>query len=973
MRGVVIRGLRQRMPRSLGAPLLAAGLLLVGLVLTYSRLIFEGLVVAGYDTQTYFYPYWAAAFDALRSGRIPLWNPDLFMGAPFLANPQAAVFYLPNWLLLGLSAERAISVALMLHVAWAAAGTLALARVAWRVGWAAAATGAAVFAFGGYFVAQAGHVNQVSATAWLPWLLLATDRCVAGERRAWPALPAVTALMLLAGHPQVAYMSLLFGLVYGVTVGSAGGGLTWRGRAAGAGRGLLAWGAAAAGGVLLAAVQLLPTLELSRHGIRSGGLPLHEAASFSLPGAEFLSAVLPTFTRLPSSTEFVAHIGLSGIILAVLGVAAHPRRARTGLLVATLVGSLLLAVGPATPLFAAAHRVIPGFDLFRVPPRWLLLGILAAALLAAQGTDSLGRGRLAPSRWRRGAEAGLGLVPVGLALALVGGVHPVTEDIFRPWILAGLLALAVLAAAYASPWAWARWAAAVLVVIELVVASGPGTVRQPVPTEAFAADETVAVALAAEGWNGRVLSLAQPSFEISQPVRAQLAEKWFNRVGERSYHELLVTLKNSSIMNPNLGMAYGLASADGYDGGVLPLRSYVEFRDLLLPGTGATPDLLIQQAIRDIPPDRVLDGLGVQAIIRSPDTMLDVEAGTLDLGYWRRIDETGRVDEVQVDDVIGVAVLIDAPLDGIAGPAGRVELRAPDGTTLTLPLTRREERPERVVLGAGHLVSVRRGLDGPAFVSRAMLDGSVDVRRVVVVAQGRPFDLRALALLHANGGSTPVALRSEGAAVSQRTGEVVVTRRGTAVPRAWLVSDVRLARDEPEARDLVGRSDFAPDQTVVLTVAGHEGSRWGAPGDAARAVGLLGPSASTGQVDPASVRVLQALGPAGAVEGSAADGVESLAEAPERVSLRVRSSGPRVLVAPDAPYPGWRAYVNGMEQPVWQANVGHRAVLIPEAGDHLVEFRYRSIPFEVGRVVSLISLGALLAGTATVWLRNRRQ
>ncbi len=953
--------------------MLAFALLTAGLLFTYSRLIFEGLVLAGYDTQTYFYPYWAVAFDALRSGRIPLWNPNLFMGAPFLANPQAAVFYLPNWLLLGLSAERAISVALMLHVAWAAAGTLALGRVALRLGWASAATGAAVFAFGGYFVAQSGHVNQVSATAWLPWLVLALDRGVTGDRRAWLALPPVTALMLLAGHPQVAYMSLLFGLVYAVTVGGAGGGAAWRGRMLGGARGLLAWAAAGIGGVLLAAVQLLPTLELSRHGIRSGGLPLPEAASFSLPGEEFLSAVLPTFSALPSSTEFVAHIGLSGIILAVLGVAARPRRVRTVLLVATVTVTLILAVGPATPLFPLAHRLVPGFDLFRVPPRWLLLGILAAALLAAQGAESLGRCRFAVREWRRGAGAGLGLVAVGLALAILGAVHPVSEDISKPWIVAGLMALVVLAAAYASPWAWARWAAAAVVVAELVVASGPGPVRLAVPAEAYAADPDVQAALSANGWDGRVLSLANPSFEISQPVRAQIAETWFNRLGERSYRELLVTLKNSAILSPNMSMAYGLATADGYAGGVLPLRSYVEFRDLLLPGTGATPDLLIQQAITDIPSDRVLDGLAVRSVMRSPDTMHAMDGAMLDLSSWRRIDEAGRSDALYVDDVVGVAVVIDAPPDAAAGPAGRVELHASDGATVTLPLTRRAERPERVVLGPGHLLSVRRGLDRPAFLSRAALAAPIDVTRVVVAAEGRPFDLRALALVHPDGGSTPLTLRSDTAAVSQRAGEVVITRRGTSVPRAWLVTDVRLARDEAEARDLIGGFDFAPDRTAVLRVAADIKSRWGAPADAARAIGLLRPSATAGQVGAESRAELRALVMAGTVGGAEAETVESLVEAPERVSLRVRTSGPRVLVLPDAPYPGWQAQVNGVEQPVWQANVGHRAVLIREAGEHLVEFTYRSIPFEVGRVVSLVSLGALGLGAVAVRVRGRRR
>ncbi|MCY3749604.1 MAG: YfhO family protein [Chloroflexi bacterium] len=972
MRGVIDGKVLRRVPHWLGAPLLVVALLAAGLVLSYRRLIVEGLVMAGYDTQTYFYPYWAAAFDALRSGRIPLWNPDLFMGAPFLANPQAAVFYLPNWLLLGLPPERAISVALILHVAWAAAGTVALTRAGWRLGWAAGAAGAAVFAFGGYFVAQSGHVNQVSAAAWLPWLLLGLDRAVTGDRRAWLALPLITALLLLAGHPQVAYMSLSFGLMYAMTVGAGGGGAAWRGRIRGAARGLVAWAAAGVGGVSLAAVQVLPTLELSHQGIRSSGLPLHEAASFSLPGAEFLSAVLPTFTAMPSSTEFVAHIGLSGIILAVLGVAARPRQARTLLMVATLLGTLLLAVGPATPFFTLAHRLIPGFDLFRVPPRWLLLGILAGALLAAQGTASLGRGRVAPGAWRRATGPGLGLVALAAALTVAGVVHPVSDDVSRPWMAVGLLALALLAAAYASSWTWARWAAVVLVVTELVVASGPAPVGQAVPAEAYAADAGVKAALHADGWNGRVLSLARPSFEVSQPVRARLADEWFNRLGERSYREMLVTVKNSAIMNPNMGMAYGLASADGYDGGVLPLRSYVEFRDLLLPGTGATPDLLIQQAITEMPPDRVLDGLAVQSVIRSPDRMFEIDGATLDLGYWRRIDETGRADELYVEKAVGVTVLIDASPEVPAGPAGRVEVIGVDGSAVSLPLVRRAERPERVALGPGHLVSVRRGLDRPSFVSRAMFETPMDVARVVVTAEGPPFDLRALTVLQEDGRSAPVALRSEGAAVSQRAGEVVVTRRGTTIQRGWLVTDARLARDEAEARELVGRSGFAADETVVLMAGSDRERRWGAAGEAGRAIGVLR-SASAGRVDAVSAAELRALIPPESAAPTDADTVGLLEELPERVKLHVRTTGPRVLVLPDAPYPGWRARVNGVERPVWRANVGHRAVLVPEAGEHLVEFTYRSIPFEAGRIVSLVSLGALVLGAAAVWVRGQRR
>ena len=118
----------------------AAAVVLAGLVAIYGRLIFEGLVLSGYDVQTYFYPYWAYTAASLGDGRLPLWNPHVFMGVPFLANPQAAVLYPLNWPLFLLDPARAIPAALMLHVALAGMGTLALVRVGLRLGWPAAAT-----------------------------------------------------------------------------------------------------------------------------------------------------------------------------------------------------------------------------------------------------------------------------------------------------------------------------------------------------------------------------------------------------------------------------------------------------------------------------------------------------------------------------------------------------------------------------------------------------------------------------------------------------------------------------------------------------------------------------------------------------------------------------------------------------------------------------------------------------------------
>ncbi|MCS7001423.1 MAG: hypothetical protein NZ518_01100, partial [Dehalococcoidia bacterium] len=62
------------------------------------QIAFTGRILASYDLLTYFYPYREVVNQALREGRVPLWNPDIFFGAPLLANIQTAVFYPPHLL-----------------------------------------------------------------------------------------------------------------------------------------------------------------------------------------------------------------------------------------------------------------------------------------------------------------------------------------------------------------------------------------------------------------------------------------------------------------------------------------------------------------------------------------------------------------------------------------------------------------------------------------------------------------------------------------------------------------------------------------------------------------------------------------------------------------------------------------------------------------------------------------------------------
>src|ERR1044071_5647624 len=51
------------------------------------------------DIAGYHYPFQRYAFQRLKEGHIPLWDPSIYTGISFAGNTQAALFYPPTWLM----------------------------------------------------------------------------------------------------------------------------------------------------------------------------------------------------------------------------------------------------------------------------------------------------------------------------------------------------------------------------------------------------------------------------------------------------------------------------------------------------------------------------------------------------------------------------------------------------------------------------------------------------------------------------------------------------------------------------------------------------------------------------------------------------------------------------------------------------------------------------------------------------------
>ncbi|MBV9120341.1 MAG: YfhO family protein, partial [Chloroflexi bacterium] len=429
--------MRRAADRGFWVPLLLAAVSAV----FFWKVLFLGRAIGGLDVIDYFAPYRQYAQQAIDSGQLPLWNPDIFGGVPFLANIQSALFYPPTGLFYVLDEPWAYTANLVIHAFLAALFTYLFLRQSVHLGRCGALSGAIIFAFGGFMGGQSGHLNQFSAATWLPALLLCWDKAAA-RRLGYVLLGGlVVTLQFLAGHSQESYLMLVAMAFYAASTTILD--IRREGWAHLPVRGLTFVVMLALGGGL-AAIQLVPTSELTSWSIRANGLSYADATTFSLKPTMLLEALLPPFANRalllePGGTEFLGYAGAVGLVLAAAGLVYGRRRHAMifGLLAA---GAVLLAFGKENPAFPLLFKIVPGFNLFRVPARWLFLASFGVAVLAGAGADALGG--VAPARdWRPLAIILGGCGALAAAMSWSQALPPRTTTAF--WIVFGLLGVLV--------------------------------------------------------------------------------------------------------------------------------------------------------------------------------------------------------------------------------------------------------------------------------------------------------------------------------------------------------------------------------------------------------------------------------------------------------------------------------------------------------------------------------------------------
>ncbi len=877
--------------------------LMIFTLVFFRQLAFTELILGRGDTFAYFYPYWAARNSALLQGQLPLWTSDLFMGVPLLANSQLGTFYPLNWLVAWLSPPDGIRVSILLHIYAALLGAYLLARSVlgkpnhWRDELPTLGT-ALVFGLGGYVSAHVEQINQLQGLAWLPWLFLLYRHALWQPVRMVPLLAGALALQFFTGHTQTVFISGiglgLYGLLDAVLKREQPL-LKALLRSIGV---LLVAGTLA---LILVIPQLVPTMELTEMSNRRGGLNQNEATAFSLNPLVAARGLLPSYDSAIFS-EFIAYTGVVGLGLTLLGLLVRQSRLPRerwlwGML--AFVG-LLLAFGEANPLYWTL-ATLPGFNLFRVPARWLALFALGIAVLTGLGLRLLLDVAVKLSRWIYAVVIGVLAGLVGLSFAaqyaaqMIEGSATPSAITLAGW---GLGAAIFLLGFILWRRGQIRIAAPLLtgaLVVELLLAAGVLPYNLLVPPEVYDAGRFTAHQLRAYGREqtppGRMLSISQLLFDPGD--KATLEARYRQRgLDDRAVRLALVDTKQQEIIAPNLPLVWGVPSIDGFDGGLLPTAHYTAFTSLLLPNGSL----------------RTIDGR-----LRENLALASCRGACLPDQRWLDLTNTRYLITDKVFDLWHDGVAYDTQFQrNVTSQQPLVIADLPDFVTTAvdvLYIASAENEPPRLTLttAAGDDQSLVVRSDRVAVESaqraRFVLESAVSPQDLQIEAD-TPLTVLAVTLVDTRTGDFAQVTLGDWERVL--SSDIKVYENQTVLPRAFFVTQASWFED----------SELGTE-TSVQTL-------------------------SVPEFDPTRRITINSDQPAASLPASESDftaSVEISAYAPTQVSVAVSTDAPGYLLLTDAFYPGWQASIDQQPVEILRADVMFRAVQIP-AGEHTVMFEY---------------------------------
>ena len=368
---------------------------------------------------------------AIETRQIPLWNPYLFAGTPFLGNGQHSTFYPFSILFYLLPLAKAYGWFILSQYVLAGINMYLFARTL-RIGRWGSLVGATIYQISLFMVVSAVFPMIIAGAVWLPMILVSVGGLLHKKKLfgkyssiPWISLGAISiSLQILAGHPEIVAYSLLIAGAYAAWHSLN---LIFSNHRKDLLRIIFHMGLLIFFGLLLGAIQLFPLIEAAANNFRVDTASLTEVREWGYPVRRIITLFIPNFFGNPShhgyfdwfsqnwtpvSTNVLGeqistidwgiknyveggmYVGILPLLLVIIALTKyfhtkgfvlnnHPD---IGFFLVLTVLSLSFVFG--TPLYALIYYM-PGLGQLHSPFRWVWPLTICLATLAAYGTDGL--------------------------------------------------------------------------------------------------------------------------------------------------------------------------------------------------------------------------------------------------------------------------------------------------------------------------------------------------------------------------------------------------------------------------------------------------------------------------------------------------------------------------------------------------------------------------------------------------------
>ena len=565
--------------------------------------------------------------QSIKARQIPLWNPYIFAGLPFLAAGQHSALYPFSVLFYVLPLTRAYGYFTVLQLFLAGLFAFIYARVI-GLGRLGAAVTAITYMFSAFMITSVVFTMIIAAAAWLPLLLAMIELIVkkVGENRGDASPPLLYVVFgavalgfqLLAGHVEISYYVLLVMAFYAAIrllqickpvvspvepsanqrIGKVGRVVFWL-------------AVMVVLGLALGAVQLIPLYELVSGSFRQGSASYQQVVGWAYPLRRLIAFLIPDFFGNPSHHSYLdvfsrqavtvsqdyygnvintiywgiknyveggSYLGILPLLLAL--VAVFRRRNRYVWIFAGLA-AISLAFAFGTPLYAVLFYLLPGIKQLHSPFRWIFPYTLSVAVLAGIGAQHIeNRKPKIENVYKLGwlaLLAGLGLVAaLAISLLFPDAVIPLAEQ--------AMLSLAKAPEAFTDGRMFYSYEFRNLLIFGLFVASsgavllvarssfhlGRYEVWKPLALLVLICDLFVFGYGFNPAADPELLDFKPPVVEFLQQDRDLYRITTYNAPGEKTF-------------NANVGMFYDISDVRGYDS-IIP-RQYTDYMGLIYAQT----------------------------------------------------------------------------------------------------------------------------------------------------------------------------------------------------------------------------------------------------------------------------------------------------------------------------------------------------------------------------------------------------